>query len=172
MNSKYLHTAAIGLAIALNGLPLLAKENSNPESARIAFVCATQEGVPTMYAYTPGQVNLEPLMRWHSEYLLPEQSGEQVCLQTATKLQASYQQQKAKYLKAETIEKSNLVCLVSEEEESCTTRDSQKLFSVNPSYEAGCVLDNITPLECKALTGRGNIYSFDNKPYQPMWWPW
>lgn len=172
MNQKLLQTAFVGIAIAMNATPLLAQEKSEEESPEIAFVCATQDSVPTMYAYTSGQVKLEPVMSWHSEYLLPEQSGEQTCFDTANKLQASYQQEEARYLKAETEEKINLVCLVTEEEENCTDENSQTLFSVNPNYEAGCVLDNMQPLECKALRNRGNIYSFDNKPYQPIWWPW
>ncbi len=172
MNKKHLYTALVGCAIAISSLPVQAEENPNKKSANTAFVCATQEGTPTMYAYTSGQVNLKPIMSWHSEYLLPKQSGKEICQQTANKLQASYQQKTAKYLKAESLEKKNLVCLVTEEDQNCADKASEKLFSVNPNYNAGCVLDNMKPLECKALKSRGNIYSFDDKPYQPVWWPW
>lgn len=172
MNKKYLYTAFVSCAIVLNAFSVQAEENPNKKSPETAFVCATRGGTPTMFAYTPGQINLEPLMSWHAEYLLPEQSGPQVCQQTAAKLQASYQQEEAQYLKAETPKENNLVCLVTQEEENCAAEGSQKLFSVNPDYEAGCVLDNMKPLECKALRGRGNIYSFDDKPYQTIWWPW
>lgn len=171
MNKKYLSTAFVSCAIALTAVPLYAKENVAQKSSESVFVCATQGGVPTMFAYTPGQVNLRPLMSWHSEYLLPEQSGDKVCQQTATKLQASYQQEQAKYLKAEITEKENLVCLVNQEDQDCLAQTSQKLFSVNPNYDAGCVLDNKKPIECKALQVRG-IYSFDDEPYQALWWPW
>lgn len=174
MNKKYLYSAVASFAIALNAVPIQAEESidQNENFSEIAFVCAIQAGTPTMYAYTPGEIDLEPLMSWHSEYLLPEQSGKQICLQTATKLQASVQQDQAKYLKATTLAGKNLVCLVSQEEEECATEGSQTLFNVNPDYEAGCLLDNMKPIECKALRGRGNIYSFDNEPYQLMWWPW
>lgn len=174
MNKKYLYSAIAGCAITLNALPVQAEESvtQNKNFSETAFVCAVQAGIPTMYAYTPGEIDLEPLMSWHSEYLLPEQSGKQICLQTATKLQASVEQEEARYLKATTLADKNLVCLVSEEEEECATEGSQTLFNVNPDYEAGCILDNMQPLECKALRSRGNIYSFDNKPYQPIWWPW
>jgi len=171
MNKKYLYPAFLGLAIALNAIPLNAKEDQTSESSGSAFVCAIQDGTSTMFANTSNEVNLTPLMSWHAEYLLPEQSGTEVCQQTAAKLQDSYEQDQAKYLKAETTEEQNVVCLVNEAEENCIASDSEKLFSVNPKYDAGCVLENKQPIECKALQVRG-IYSFDDKPYQPLWWPW
>ncbi|MEM7590691.1 MAG: COP23 domain-containing protein [Cyanobacteria bacterium P01_A01_bin.83] len=176
MNKKYLYTVLVGCAIALNTVPLDAQEDNAQEDndakdLESAFVCGVKEGTPTMFAYTPGEVELTPLMTWHAEYLLPEQSGTEICKQTAAKLQNFYEQDQARYLKAETSKEQNLVCLVREEEQNCITEDSQKLFSVNPKYNAGCVLENKNPIECKALQVRG-VYSFEDKPYQPMWWPW
>lgn len=172
MNKKYLYTALITCAIAVNTAPLQAEENSNQKSAGTTFVCATQQDTPTMFTYTPGQVNLTPIMSWHSEYLLAEQSGTEVCQKTAAKLQAAYEQEDAKYLKSATKKEGNLVCLVSEEDQNCNNEESEKLFTVNPKYDAGCVLNNKQPIECKAFTSRGNIYSFEDKPYQPTWWLW
>ena len=173
MKLKHISTALISCAIALNGTAVGAEENSQSDSLNTIFVCAVQEDVPTMFAYTPGEVNLTSLMSWHSEYLLPEQSGSEVCQQTASKLQASIQQENQKFLKAytEKATQSNLVCLVGEEEETCASEESEKLFSVNPDYSAGCVLSNKSPIECMALNVRG-IYSYEEQPYQPLWWPW
>ena len=172
MNKKILYTAFISCAIAsVNVMPLNAEEDQQEQATQSAFVCAVTDKTPTMFAYTPGEVNLAPLMTWHTEYLLPDQSGQEICQQTATKLQSFYEQDQAKYLKAATTEEQNLVCLVNEEEQNCLADESQKLFSVNPNYNAGCVLENKNPIECKALQVRG-IYSFEDKPYQPLWWPW
>lgn len=171
MNKKYLYTALTVGAIALNATYTQAEENSPEKSLDIVFVCATQQNAPTMYSYTPGEVNLKPLMTWHSEYLLPEQSGAEICQQTANKLQTSIEQQEQKYIKAKTTKEINSVCLVSEEDQTCTTAESEELFSVNPNYTAACVLDNKKPIDCWALKNRG-IYSFDDKPYQAVWWPW
>lgn len=173
MNIKYLCAAIFSSAIAFNATSLQAEENSQADYSDTVFVCAVQEDVPTLFAYTPGEVNLTSLMSWHSEYLLPEQSGSQVCQQTANKLQASIEQDEQKFLKAytEKSSKSNLVCLVGEEEETCASEESEKLFSVNPNYSARCVLSNKNPLECMALNVRG-IYSYNEQPYQPLWWPW
>ncbi len=171
MNKKLFYTALVGSAIALNGTPLQAEGNPNQDLGNTIFVCATAQDTPTMFAYTPGKVNLTPLITWYPEYLLPEQSGQKVCQQTASKLQASYQQDQEKYLKSEELEKGDLVCLVSKADQDCTTEDSKKLFSVNPNYNAGCVLDNKQPIECMALNARG-VYSFEDKPYQAQWWPW
>lgn len=171
MNNKYLCTAFVSCAIALSAVPLQAKQNVTGESSEPMFVCATEDGTPTMFTRTVGETKLTPIMSWHSEYLLPEQSGAEVCQKTAVKLQNSYQQEQVKYLKAETTEEANLVCLVEEEDNNCINEDSQKLFSVNSNYNAGCVLENKKPIECKALRARG-IYSFDDKPYQTLWWPW
>lgn len=172
MKKTKIYTAAIAVgALAVSAVPLYATEKFAQKSSDEIFVCAIQADTPTMFAYTPGEVNLTPVMSWYPEYVPDERSGVEICQQTATKLQASYQQQEAKYLKVETSEENNLVCLVDEESQNCITQDSEILFSVNPNYSAGCVLENKKPIECKALQVRG-IYSFEDKPYQPMWWPW
>ena len=172
MKKTQIYTTAIALsAIVMSAVPLHAKEKLTQKPSNEVFVCAVQAGTPTMFAYTLGEVNLTPLMSWYSEYVPNEQSGAEICQQTATKLQASYQQQQAKYLKVEASEDNNLVCLVDEENQNCLTPNSEILFSVNPNYNAGCVLENKQPIECKALQVRG-IYSFEDKPYQPLWWPW
>ena len=171
MRKTQIYTVFIGFAIALSAGQLHAKEKLAQKPSDEVFVCAVTADTPTMYAYTPGEVNLTPLMSWYSEYLPNESSAAEICQQTATKLQASYQQQEAKYLKVETSEENNLVCLVDEEDQNCLTQDSEVLFSVNPNYNAGCVLENKRPIECKASQVRG-IYSFEDKPYQPLWWPW
>lgn len=173
MNNKHIYTTLIGCALVLNGTAVQARENSQSNSSDTVFVCAVQENIPTMFAYTPGEVNLTSLMSWHDEYLLPGQSGTEICQQTANKLQASIKQNNQKFLKAYTEQKgkNNLVCLVGEKNQTCTSEESEKLFSVNPNYNAGCVLSNKSPLECMALNVRG-IYSYNEQPYQPLWWPW
>ena len=172
MKNKYLSTALIGCAIAFASIPLHATEGISSESTSDStFVCGVQGETPTMFAYTPGEIALTPLMNWNSEYLLPGQSGADICQQTAAKLQDSYQQDEAKYLKAATTEKRNVVCLVNDEEQNCLDEESEKLFSVNSKYDASCVLENKSPINCVALKVRG-IYSFNDEPYQPLWWPW
>lgn len=172
MKNKYLSTALLGCAIALSTLPLNAQGKATPESLDSAFVCAVQGETPTMFAYNPGTVKLTPLMSWHAEYLLPGQSGAEVCQRTATRLQNSYQQEEAKYLKSETTPDKNLVCLVDKEDQNCLSDDSQKLFSVNKKYNASCVLENKAPIQCAAVQVSRGIYSFNDEPYQPLWWPW
>ena len=172
MKNKYLSTALIGCAIAFAAAPLHAEEKTASQLSDSAFVCAVQGKTPTMFAYTPGEVALTPLMRWHEEYLKPEQSGAEVCQKTAANLQDSYQQKEAKYLKSATTEDDNLVCLVNEEDQDCLNENSQPLFSVNAKYNASCVLENKTPIECAATQVNRGIYSFNDEPYQPLWWPW
>lgn len=171
MNKKYLYTAFISLAIALNPNIIQAEENTSDKPVDTIFLCSTQQGAPTMFAYNPGEVNLTPLMTWHAEYLLPEQSGSEVCQQTATKLQTSIDSQLQRYIKADMSKTTNSVCLVSQENQTCSMPESEQLFSINPDYQATCVLDNKKPIECMALNVRG-IYSFEDKPYQALWWPW
>ena len=172
MNNKYLSTALIGCAIALFAVPINAEEKADSEGWESAFVCAVEGKTPTMFAYTPGEVTLTPLMSWHGDYLTTEQSGSEVCQKTATKLQESYQQGEAKYLKSEKTENENLVCLVNSEVGNCIDENSETLFSVNPKYNASCVLENKTPIECAATQVKRGIYSFNDEPYQPLWWPW
>ena len=171
MKNKYLSAVLGATAIALAAVPMNAEEQPNSEVVNSVFVCAVGNETPTMFAYTPGEIALTPLMSWHNEYLSPEQSGTEVCQKTAAKLQASYQQDEAKYLKSETTEDENLVCLVNNEDGSCIDENSQTLFVVNPKYNASCVLENKTPIECAATQVSRGIYSFNDEPYQPLWWP-
>lgn len=174
MNNKYLYTALIGCAIALNAVPLEAKEKSQPDSSNNIFVCATQQNTPTMYAYIPGDVNLTPLMSWYSEYLPAGVSGKEICQATANKLQASVGQEEERYLKvySEKNTQANLVCLVQEEDQTCDSQESEKLFSVNPNYNPSCVLENKRPIDCMAAFSVRGVYSYNEQPYQPLWWPW
>ncbi|MEL6496666.1 MAG: COP23 domain-containing protein [Cyanobacteria bacterium J06623_7] len=172
MNNKYLTAAFGAMAIAIAAVPVNAEERANLQFSESAFVCSVQGETPTMFAYNPGEVALTPLMRWHGEYVAPSQSGAEICQQTAVRLQDSYQQDEAKYLKSATTEEENIVCLVNDIEGDCADEDSQKLFSVNPKYNASCVLENKTPIECAATQVRRGIYSFNDEPYQPLWWPW
>jgi Circadian oscillating protein COP23 len=171
MNNKYLSLALVGCAIAFSATPLKAEEKANAEASEAVFVCANVGDTPTMFAYNPGQVNLTPAMSWYPEYLLPGQSGAEICQQTATKLQSLSQQEDAKYLKAQATQNKNLVCLVSQEDKNCGDEDSEKLFSVNPKFNAGCVLENKTPIDCQVYKVRG-VYSFNDEPYQVNWWLW
>ena len=90
------YTAITISAIALSATSLQAKETYSQNPSDTIFVCATEIETPTMFAYTPGQVNLTPLITWYQDYLLPEQSGREICQQTATKLQDLYQEQQPK----------------------------------------------------------------------------
>lgn len=174
MNNKYLCTAVISCAIALNAVSVRGEQKSQPESTNNIFVCATQQDTPTMYAYIPGEVSLTPLMSWYPEYLPTGTSGAEICEKTANKLQASIAQADKKYLKAYTQKdtQSNLVCLVDREERTCASQESEVLFNVNPNYNPTCVLENKKPLECMAAFNVRGVYSYNEQPYQPLWWPW
>jgi len=171
MKNKYLSPVLVSCAIALSAFPLKAEEKATSAASNSVFVCATQGETPTLFAYNPGEVNLAPLMSWYGEYLMPGQSGAEICQRTANALQDSYQQDNAKYLKADAAKKESLVCLVEQEDQNCFDEKSQKLFSVNSEYDPSCVLENKSPIDCQVYKVRG-IYSFNDEPYQPLWWPW
>lgn len=171
MKNKYLSPVLVSCAIALSAFPINAEEKATSTASNSIFVCATQGETPTLYAYNPGKVNLTPLMSWYGEYLMPGQSGAEICQKTATALQNSYQQDHAKYLKADAAKDANLVCLVNQKDQNCSDEASQKLFSVNSEYDPSCVLENKSPIDCQVYKVRG-IYSFNDEPYQPLWWPW
>jgi hypothetical protein len=161
-------------AIAFNTTALSATENSskNNSESTITFVCASTQDPATLFAHTPGKPNLTPLMSWHKDYLLPNQNGAEVCQQVAIKLQNHYQQKQRIFFATEEKEDRTVVCLVSQENESCNSNNSEELFSVNPNYNAACVLNNREPLECVAIGGTRGVLSMPTSPYQPSWWPW
>lgn len=144
----------------------------NAPGANTVFVCATQNQPPTLFAYTPGKVDLTSLMSWHQDYLLPGQSGIETCQQVAAKLQNRLQNQQSNLFVSEQKEDRNVLCLVTQENADCNSSDSEELFSVKPQYDATCVVDNREPLECLAIAqDRGVIKTPDNA-YSPAWWPW
>ncbi len=168
-------TLTIG-AIALNTTFLEAKESHSqaPAQSNTIFVCATTTQPPTLFAYTPGKINLTPLMGWHREYLLPNQSGTEICQQVAVKLQTQFQQKQPRFFITEKQEDRNVLCLVTQENANCSSENSEELFSVNSNYDPTCVLDNHKPLECLAISRSRGVLGLPESPYTPTWqfWPW
>jgi hypothetical protein len=174
MFSKVISTTFTISAIALSTTALATTESYSQQSleSEMTFVCASQTEPPTMYSYTPGKVNLTPLISWYQDYLLPNQSAAEVCQQVAAKLQSQYQQGQKKFFTTEQRENQTVVCLVSQKNQTCSSDNSEELFSVNPNYDATCVLDNRQPLECMAIGRTRGVSSIPDSPYMPSWWPW
>jgi hypothetical protein len=174
MFSKVISTTLTISAIALSTTALATTESysQQPSESKMTFVCASQTEPPTMYGHTPGKVNLTPLISWYQDYLLPNQSAAEVCQQVAAKLQSQYQQGQKKFFTTEQRENQTVVCLVSQENQTCSSNNSEELFSVNPNYDATCVLDNRQPLECMAIGRTRGVSSIPDSPYMPTWWPW
>ena len=170
--NKYLYTGLAISAIALNSVSVKAQEDYSQENPETVFVCATQSETPTMFAYTPGNVNLTPLINWHQEYLLPEQSATEVCQEVAVKLQNLSQQESEKYFVAQKQETYSLICLVSQESENCSSQNSEPLFKVSSNYDPSCILDQREPIECIAIGQVRGVFTIEDTPYQPTWWPW
>ena len=171
MTKNPLFTAIATVAIAFSATSIQAKESYSQNLSNTIFVCATDIETPTMFSYTPGKTKLTPLISWHEEYLLSNQSGAEVCQETASKLQEIYQQQEKKSFRTEQKEDSTLVCMVGGESETCSDKDSETLFSVNPNYDASCVLDNRQPLECVAIGNIRGVRTIPDAPYTVQWWP-
>ena len=162
---------ATTVAIGTTNLGVTQPNQKPVAQAQMTFVCSPESQPPTMFAYTPGEVNLKPIMSWHSEYMLPNQSAKEICQQVATKLQTHYEQGDKKFLAAKKIGDRNVVCLVSHKEEQCNSKNSETLFSLNPNYDPVCLMNNRSPLECYARTVRGSVLSLPGGSYQPTWWP-
>lgn len=153
--------------------PLEAKENDLENTSEMSFVCTTDTAAPTLYVHTLGTTSLTPLISWHPEYLLPQQSGSKICQQVAKKLQSLYQQKGSRYITSETQEEHTLVCMVKVENGTCRSNYSEPLFSINPNYNAECILDRREPLECIAIGRRvRGVFSIPDSPYKPTWWLW
>ncbi len=172
--NKFFYTAITLSAIALNSTSVLAQETEveAQDSQETVFVCGTESQTPTMFAYSPGNVNITPVITWHQEYLLPEQSGTELCQEVASKLQNVSQKQQEPYFIAERQEDSILVCLVDTKNSDCSSQASQPLFSVNSNYDPSCILDRREPLECMAVGQVRGVYSITDEPYRPLWWFW
>jgi esterase/lipase len=66
MFAKLTSTTFTVASLALGGNLGVTPNQSQVVSAdNMTFVCAPQMQPPTMFAYTPGQVNLKPIMTWH-----------------------------------------------------------------------------------------------------------
>jgi hypothetical protein len=164
--------AAATLALGGNNLGSAPNQNQLVSAENMAFVCAPQMQPPTMFAYIPGQVNLKPVMTWHSEYLLPNTSAADLCQQVAAKLQNQYQQGQEKHIAYEKLEDRTLVCLVKNKDEKCTVNNGEELFSLNPNYNPTCLMNNLSPTECSVISQRrGSLMTLPSGTYTPTWWP-
>ena len=170
--NKYFYTSLCLSAIALSSASVNAQETNNPDNSKTIFVCSEESENPTMFAYTLGKTTIKPVIIWYQEYLLPEQSGIEVCQQVVGKLQNISQQQQKTYFVTEKQETQTLICLVSQEDDNCSSETSEPLFSINPNYDASCILDQREPIECMAVGKVRGVFSIEDKPYQPLWWLW
>ncbi len=158
--------------IVLFSRSLEAKEESIGNFSNNFFVCTTETLVPTLYIYTSGKTSLTPLISWHKEYLLPQDSGSKICEQVAKKLQYLYQQPGQRYISTEETEEHTLVCMVKVEHETCSSNYSEPLFGINPNYDARCILNHREPLECVSVGRVRGVFSIPDSPYKPIWWLW
>jgi Circadian oscillating protein COP23 len=172
MQWRLLPTVFVGTALLatfnLGSTKTLSQETP---ASKITFVCASEVNPPITYAYTPGEVNLKPLMIWHSEYLLPNESAAELCQRVAQKLQTSYNQQQDYLLASDGTDKMWKVCLVSKSGDGCDVSNSVYLFSLNGNYAQApkCLMEGIDPLQCPR--SRGKVISLPGGRYTPFWWP-
>ena len=169
---RYYYILLSIIALTLLSRPLKAKEDSLGNSAENFFVCTTETLVPTLYIYTSGKTSLTPLISWHQEYLLPQDSGSEICEQVAKKLQYLYQKPGQKYIATEEKEEHTLVCMVKVENETCSSIHSEPLFSIKQNYDAKCVLNHRQPLECVTIGRVRGVFTIPDSPYKPIWWLW
>lgn len=171
---KIISLGLAATAIAVGANSLSAKESYSQNSNDTIFLCTTENTASTMYAYTPGNAVLTPLMSWHQEYLLPEASSGDTCKQAAGKLQELSQDKQVRYIATEEQQDRTVVCMVTEENGECSAENSEEIFAVSPNYSPNCVLDRLEPLECSAMVmyKRGGVLETIDSPYRPIWWPW
>lgn len=174
--NKFFYTGLAVSAIALSSVSVQAQENYSEENPKTVFVCATHSETPTMFAYNPESVTLTPLIDWHQEYLLPEESATEVCKKVAVQLQSLSQQQSKSYFVAENKETYSLICMVGQESDNCSSENSQPLFKLNNDYNPSCILEQREPIECIAIGKVRGVFSIKDEPYkpvwQPLWWIW
>jgi hypothetical protein len=154
--------------ISLSTATTLGQEDSQ---AKISFVCSSEGNPPKTYAYIPGEQEPKPIMTWHSEYLLPQDSPTKLCQQAAQKLQNRYNEQQGYLLASDKTDRAWQVCLVSKQGEGCDSRNSVYLFSLSANYQSPrCLMENLEPLQCPR--SRGQVISLPGGRYSPSWWPW
>jgi len=169
---RYCYIMLSAIAIAFLSTSLEAKENYSEISAKNFFVCSTETLVPTLYVYKSGQTSLTPLISWHEEYLLPQDSGSKICKQVAQKLQHLAQEPGQQYITTEEKAEHTLVCTVKVADETFSSNYSEPLFALNPYYDAQCILDRKEPLECVMVGRVRGVFSIPDSPYKPIWWLW
>jgi hypothetical protein len=178
MKSKfYPHLLVLGSMFLGNiafAEPFPATTNTTPATTttenKTVFLCATDVEPPTTFAYTPGQIDLQPRMSWYAEYLPPGVSAAELCEKMATKLQSLQDSGKNYFLAVEKLDESWQVCVVNNQGDKCGTTESEVLFNLNGNYKSyGCLMQNIQPAQCPWT--RGGVISLPGGRYKPNWWP-
>ncbi len=165
------------IILATHFIPLSSSFGLSQPSTDVAsqpqFICQTQQTPPVTVAIIDGQTEI--LASWYSDYLLEDQSAEQVCQEFAQKLQQRYDKKLPSLLAYEPIQSENRweVCLVKEVGQKCTEENSELLFSLNDQFHkpADCILQNTQPSECLPKNRTiGSVLSVPGgQGYSPSW---
>lgn len=146
---------------------------ANPPVAKgstLQVTCDTANTPPLTVLQEGTEVT--PLLSWHDNYLIPQDSAVELCQSVAQKLQAEYQQARSALLAYQQVKNEWQVCLVRQTGDDCTASDSKMLFSLNAAFKAPqCVMEGIDPQNCPVnLVTRGPLIRVPGGTYKPAWW--
>ena len=182
-------TTVGAIAIALQPTVSLTQETT-PETTpeivptKITFSCDQKAEPPTTVVSMPGEKEPKPFLRWHSEYLLPEDSAVELCQQVAQKLQTKseggekYELAAQQFSVQDSAHRIWKVCLVTNPapDYPCTkSGTTEDLFSLNTKYKETfkCMMENTDPESCALRTlpiTRSPLMSIPSNSYTPGWW--
>lgn len=161
-------------------------ENSELEEGKgEIFFCDDSTEIPTTFINLEKEKESRVFIRWYAEYLMPEDSPQELCQNISSILNEKAKNNQPVFLAAKPLDNRWKICLVSEANGRCDDNKSEDLLYLNQvKYKndqgnlinkypavAKCFINSNEPDKCKKLNRRGSLLSIPSNNYVPKWWP-
>lgn len=188
MLSKFVVLGLLGLTFPLFNNSVSAQnilvENTTLGEGEI-FFCDDSADVPVTFINLKKEAESRVFIRWFAEYLMPEDSPQELCQNISSILNEKAKNNQPIFLAAKPLDNQWKICLVSEPNGNCDDNKSEDLLFLNQEkyqdsegnlidkypYVAKCFINAQEPDNCKKITTRGSLLSIPSNRYVPNWWP-
>jgi len=188
MWKQFAFLGLLGVTLPLFNNPVFPQnilvENSEIQENKI-FFCEDISGIPTTFINLEKEQESKIFIRWYSEYLMPEDSPQELCENVSNILNEKVINNEPVFLAAEPLDNRWKICLVSETNGKCSDDKSEDLLYLNQVQSedsegnlrkkypnvAKCFINSISPDKCQSVRTRGTLLSIPSNRYVPNWWP-
>ena len=149
------------------------------------FFCDNSLDIPTTFINLEKEKESKVFIRWYSEYLMPNDSPQELCQNVSDILNEKAKNNEPIFLAAQPLDNRWKICLVANGDGECDSKESQNLLYLNQIKDrddqgnltnkypnvAKCFVNAYEPQQCESIKTRGTLLSIPSNRYVPNWWP-